>query len=72
MKLAQQLIYISQEDNDAYFNQRLPTWRDGYCYIKRSIHNVHKEELGFIGEIVKHNNKNIEVWSLTKDEWTIS
>lgn len=30
-------IYITQADNDKYFKQRLATWRDGFCEIKRRV-----------------------------------
>jgi hypothetical protein len=30
-------IYISQADNDKHFKQRLATWRDGFCEIKRRV-----------------------------------
>jgi hypothetical protein len=30
-------IYITQADNDKHLKQRLPTWRDGFCEIKRRV-----------------------------------
>jgi len=30
-------IYITQVDNDNFFNQKLPTWRNGFCYIERNL-----------------------------------
>jgi len=30
-------IYIIQQENDKYFKQKLPTWRNGYCEIVRSV-----------------------------------
>jgi hypothetical protein len=30
-------IYITQRDNDRYFKQKLPTWRNGFCYIERKV-----------------------------------
>jgi hypothetical protein len=30
-------IYITQADNDKYFGQKLPTWRDAFCYISRKV-----------------------------------
>jgi hypothetical protein len=30
-------IYITQKDNDKYFKQKLPTFRNGFCYIERVV-----------------------------------
>lgn len=30
-------IYCTQRDNDRYFNQKLPTFRNGFCYIERKV-----------------------------------
>lgn len=30
-------IYITQRDNDRYFKQKLPTFRNGFCYIERNV-----------------------------------
>ena len=30
-------IYITQRENDKYFNQKLPTWRHGFCEILRNV-----------------------------------
>jgi hypothetical protein len=30
-------IYITQRNNDKYFNQKLPTLRNGFTYINRKI-----------------------------------
>lgn len=30
-------IYVTQRDNDKYFNQRLPTFRKGFCEITRNV-----------------------------------
>jgi hypothetical protein len=30
-------ILISQRDNDRYFKQKLPTWRNGFCEIVRTV-----------------------------------
>ena len=30
-------IYVTQEDNDKYFKQKLPTFRNGFCYITRVV-----------------------------------
>lgn len=30
-------IYVTQRDNDRYFKQKLPTFRNGFCYIERSV-----------------------------------
>ena len=42
-------IHISQSDNDSYFGQKLPTWRNGFCVIERKLypaqdaHGVYEE-----------------------------
>jgi hypothetical protein len=48
-------IYITQRDNDRFFKQKLPTWRNGFCYIQRKVtlesdpHDVYPEgEYGYI------------------------
>ena len=30
-------IYITQRDNNRYFKQKLPTFRNGFCYIERKV-----------------------------------
>jgi hypothetical protein len=30
-------IFIVQRDNDKYFKQKLPTWRNGFCEIVRNV-----------------------------------
>ena len=30
-------IYITQRSNDKYFAQKLPTFRNGFCYIDRKV-----------------------------------
>jgi hypothetical protein len=30
-------IYITQRDNDEYFKQKLSTYRNGFCWIKRTV-----------------------------------
>lgn len=30
-------IYVTQRDNDEYFAQKLPTFRNGFCWIERKI-----------------------------------
>ncbi len=30
-------IYIRQQDNDHFFGQKLPTFRNGFCYIERKV-----------------------------------
>lgn len=30
-------IYITQRDNDKYFGQKLPTFRNGFCWIERML-----------------------------------
>lgn len=37
MKLMRSKIYITQRDNDRFFNQKLPTYRNGFCYIERNV-----------------------------------
>jgi len=32
-----QRIYITQRDNDKYFAQKLPTFRNGFCWINRKV-----------------------------------
>ena len=48
-------IFIRQKDNDKYFKQKLPTWRNGFCEIERNVtleadpSNVYEEgEWGYI------------------------
>ena len=30
-------IYLTQKANDKYFAQKLPTFRNGFCYIERNV-----------------------------------
>lgn len=30
-------IYVTQKENDKYFAQKLPTFRNGFCYIERIV-----------------------------------
>jgi hypothetical protein len=30
-------IFINQNENNKYFKQKLPTWRNGYCEIMRNV-----------------------------------
>jgi hypothetical protein len=58
-------IYVTQRENDKFFKQKLPTYRDGFCYITRTVTvavdptGVYSEE-GEYGHIVA-GNKNIPV-----------
>ena len=41
-------IHITQADNDSYFGQKLPTWRNGFCKIERKLYPA-QDELGVYG-----------------------
>ena len=48
-------IHITQRDNDKYFKQKLPTWRNGFCEISRNVtlendpHGIYEDgEFGYI------------------------
>ena len=48
-------IFIIQRDNDKYFKQKLPTWRNGFCEIVRNVtiekdpHDIYQDgEWGYI------------------------
>ena len=48
-------IVITQRENDRYFKQKLPTWRNSFCEIVRNVtleadpHNIYQDgELGYI------------------------
>ncbi len=48
-------IVITQRENDRYFKQKLPTWRNGFCEIVRNVtiekdpHNIYQDgEWGYI------------------------
>ena len=48
-------IFIVQRDNDKYFKQKLPTWRNGFCEIVRNVtiekdpHDIYQDgEWGYI------------------------
>ena len=48
-------IVITQRENDKYFKQKLPTWRNGFCEIVRIVtiekdpHNIYQDsEWGYI------------------------
>jgi hypothetical protein len=48
-------IVITQRENDRYFNQKLPTWRNGFCEIVRNVtiekdpYDIYQNgELGYI------------------------
>lgn len=30
-------IYVTQRNNDEYFAQKLPTFRNGFCWIERKV-----------------------------------
>lgn len=30
-------IFVTQKDNDRFFNQKLHTYRNGFCYINRKV-----------------------------------
>jgi hypothetical protein len=30
-------IHVTQAENDEYFGQKLPTWRNGFCFIERTV-----------------------------------
>jgi len=60
-------IYITQIDNDKYFKQKLPTWRNGFCKILRNVtlekdpYSVYGE--GEFGTITVHGQKIVVVRS---------
>jgi hypothetical protein len=60
--------YITQEDNDKYFEQSLPTDTWGFCMITRLIRDVEpdKEFGGFTG-ILKSKGRSIPVSSSDYD-----
>ena len=48
-------VFIVQRDNDKYFKQKLPTWRNGFCEIERNVtlekdpHDIYQDgEWGYI------------------------
>jgi hypothetical protein len=48
-------IIINQRENDRYFKQKLPTWRNGFCEIVRRVtierdpHDIYLDgEFGYI------------------------
>jgi hypothetical protein len=48
-------IHITQRENDKYFKQKLPTWRNGFCEISRNVmfendpHGIYQDgEFGYI------------------------
>jgi hypothetical protein len=67
-------IHITQRDNDRYFKQKLPTWRNGFCTIERKVtfvpdpSNVYEEgEWGYITvnkqKVFVHGSNNFfEIW----------
>ena len=54
-------IFITQRDNDKYFKQKMPTWRNGFCEIVRNVtiekdpHNIYLD--GEWGYITVHGRK---------------
>jgi hypothetical protein len=48
-------IVVTQCENDRYFKQKLPTWRNGFCEIVRNVtiekdpHDIYQDgEFGYI------------------------
>jgi len=48
-------VHVTQSENDKYFQQKLPTWRNGFCEVTRKViiaqdpHSVYADgEYGFI------------------------
>lgn len=67
-------IYITQRDNDKYFRQKLPTFRNGFCWIERMV-TLEKDPSGvyFEGEwgYIMVGNKKVFV-NAAGDEFEIA
>lgn len=72
MKKSKEKIYVSQRDNDKYFNQKLSTWRNGFCYIDRVVTRCTDplDIYDFYGEI-KTPQGLVFVTSLNGHDWEI-
>lgn len=67
-------IHVTQRENNVYFNQKLPTWRNGFCKIERTVHlmddpdNVYNSgEYGYINVngkkiIVTGSQNNMDIY----------
>ena len=70
-------IYVTQFDNDDYFNQKLPTWRNNFTIITRSIVDIHTDEFGGIVGVIKVKGRKLVVaggvnfHTDRNHEWTI-
>lgn len=66
------IICVTQEENDKYFDQKLPTWTYGLCRIERKVRNISLDILGgFQGVVTRRNKSNLRVTSNDKVEWDI-
>ncbi len=67
-------IYITQADNDQHFSQRLPTWRNGFCYITRKVTFIEDPDgaydFGEYGQI-KVNGQLVTVVGVKNEDGTL-
>ncbi len=64
-------IYITALDNLKYFMGDMPTQRNGYCEIVRTLRNVRKNEFGGFDAIAKISGQLFEVSSSGGDLFDI-
>lgn len=67
-----QKIYVDGFDNDRWFGQNLPTYRDGFCYITRTVHNIEDVNGVTEGIIKRKGNDRCDLAVIKiSDEWHI-
>ena len=65
-------IHVTNEQDNKYFNGKMPTTIWGFCVIDRKVRNIEEDEFGgFTGQI-KTPNGVVTVESIDGEEWEIA
>lgn len=61
-------VYITQASNDKFFDQKLPTWRNSFCFIERKLYALpDPDDLYPVYGYIKVGDKKLIVSGLDKD-----
>ena len=61
-------VYITQASNDRYFDQKLPTWRNNFCFIERKLYEFPDPDDTYpVYGYIKVGDRKLVVAGLDKD-----
>jgi hypothetical protein len=64
-------LHITQNDNDTYFNQKMPTFRNGFCHKEKVAFDITSDEYDGREGFIKVGGKKVKVEECG-GEWNIS